>query len=196
MKIMKIVMLLVVLSNCIAFGDNQEFVARIRQPLSRIVDEYGDDRLRLLMILNDWGGLNMQTNTDFRHLSQVVTNSWSDVLYMMPELSTNQSERLIVMAAGTVTGEQRYLYSVETAADMVLSNKINAAELRFFINRCTIADHRAVSTLLFRYQEPAISNLIMKLHSAGAYPQGVKDIFTGEEKESYLDALHDGMIGP
>ena len=114
----------------------------------------------------------------------------------MPEISTNQSERLIVMASGVVMGEERYLACISSVADMVLSNKLTSSELRFYKMRCSILDHRATSSLVRRYQEPAISNLIMKLHAAGAYPQGVSDIFSGEAKEFYLDAVHDGLIAP
>lgn len=179
-----------------ALGDNSELLSNVRRPLSRIVENYGTNRLRPLVIVNDWEGLNIQTNVDFENLSQIVTTSWDEVLSLMSEISTSQAERLIVVAAGVGVGETNFLSRVEKMADMVLSNKVSAAELRFYKTQCSIVDHHAVSALVRRYQEPPISNLIIKLNRAGAYPQGVSQIFNGEAKEFYLDAVHDGLIGP
>lgn len=179
-----------------ALGDRSELFSNIRSPLSRIVEGYDTNRLRPFVILNDWEGLNIQTNADFESLSRIVSTSWGDVLNLMPEISTNQAERLIVVAAGVVVGETNFLTRVDQMADMVLSNKISSVELRFYKTQYSISDHYAVSVLVRRYQEPSISNLIMKLNTAGAYPQGVSHIFNGAAKELYLDAVHDGLIGP
>ena len=179
-----------------SLGDVVDLLPSLRGLLSGIVDTYGRDRLKPLLILNDWEELNVWTNSDFRSLSQSVTNNWKEVLSLMPEVSTNQSERLIIMAAGVVRGEDQFLARIESLADAVLSNKVNVTEFRFYKTQCAIVDHYAASSLVRRYQEPAISNLIMKLSSAGVYSQGVSRIFSGEEKELYLDAVHDGLIGP
>lgn len=192
-KIFTIMIASCILSVTSSLGDGAELLPSLRAQLSRVVNAYGYTQLRPLLILNDWNGMNVWTNNDFRGLSRSVTNHWDEVLSMLPEISTNQSERLIVMAAGVVQGEQRFLSCVESVANAALSNKVNAIELRFYKSQCSFADPSAVSSLVRRYQEPAISNLIMKMSSAGAYPQGVGRIFSGEEKELYLDAVHDGL---
>ena len=196
MKIKTIQMLAMGLICSAAFGNAHNLVMSVRQPLSDVMDSYERSRLRPFLLLNEWDELNVVTNPAFTRLSQTVTNCWDEVLAVMPEISTNQSERLIVMASGVVMGEERYLACISSVADMVLSNKLTSSELRFYKMRCSILDHRATSSLVRRYQEPAISNLIMKLHAAGAYPQGVSDIFSGEAKEFYLDSVHDGLIAP
>ena len=180
----------------LALDDGPELLSSIRQSLSRIAASYGKNRLRPFVILNDWEALNMQTNVDFGTLSQIVTNRWDDILGIMPEISTNQAARLVVLAAGAGAGEADFLARIEKITDMVFSNKISSAELRFYKTQCGIIDHHAASSLVRRHQEAPISNLIMKLNAAGAYPQGVSSIFSGEEKELYLDAVHDGLIGP
>lgn len=179
-----------------ALGDSSELLSNIRQPLSRVIENYGTKRLRPLVILNDWEGLNVQTNVDFENLSRIVANRWGEVLSLMPEISTNQAERLVVVAAGVGVGETNFLARIGQMADMALSNRVSAAELRFYKTQCSIADHHAVSSLVRRYQEPPISNLIMKLNAAGAYPQGVSRIFSGEAYEFDLDAVHDGLVEP
>ena len=179
-----------------AIGESQSIVTSVRQPLYDIVECCGRSRLRSFLLLNEWDDLNIATNSAFARLSQFVTNHWDEVLAAMPEISTNQSERLVVMASGVVSGEDRYLACISSVADMVLSNKLTSAELLFYKTRCGIADHRTTSSLVRRYQDPAISNLIMKIYAAGGYPQGVSDIFSGDANEFYLDAVHDGLIGP
>ena len=196
MKDKMLLMLAIGLFFAVAFGESHELATNVRQPLLEIMDSYGRDELRPIILLNDWQGFNMTTNASFARLSQLVTNRWEEVLYTMPEISTNEAERLIVMASGVVRGEDRFISCIISVADMVLSNKLTSAELRFYKTRCSIADHYAASSLVRRYQEPAISNLIMKLNAAGCYPQGVSDIFSGDAKELYLDAVHDGLVGP
>ena len=114
----------------------------------------------------------------------------------MPAVTSNANDRLIVLAASIKPSEADFLSKLDALADLVLSNKVDQAELRWYRSECAIVDHYAASSLVRRYQEPAISNLIMKLSSAGVYSQGVSRIFSGEEKELYLDAVHDGLIGP
>lgn len=196
MKIRKLQVLVVCVICVVAFGKEEDIVTKVKCPMSRIVNSYGEKRLRPFLLLNDWDGFNIATNSDFIQLSQIVTNHWNEMLAEMPRISTNQAERIILMASGVVTGEEKFLSCVSLAADMVLSNKLTLAELKFYTMRCSIADHHAVSSLVRRYQEPAISNLIMKLYAVGKYPNGVSHIFSGQAKEDYLDAVNDGLIGP
>ena len=196
MKIKMMQMLVLVMICGIAHGVSQDLVAQVRQPLLEVMDGLGRNRLRPLLLLNDWGGLGVVTNAAFVNLSRVVTNRWNEVLAAMPEIATDQAERLVVMGAGVVVGEERYLGSVSAVADMVMSNKLTVTELQFYRTQCSIADHYAASSLARRFQEPAVSNLIMKLEAAGAYQQGVSHIFSGEGKELYLDAVHEGLVGP
>ena len=196
---MKFKLLCMLVSSLVFAADltgSEGIVMSVRQPLSEVMSSCARANLRTILLLNDWQGLGLFTNSAFARLSDVVTNRWPEVLAEMPAISTNQAERLIVLASGTVTGEERFLLNVNTVADMVLSNKLTSAELQFYETRCSIADHHAASSLIRRYQEPPISNLIMKLNAAGAYPRGVSDIFSGEARELYLDAVHDGVIGP
>lgn len=130
-----------------------------------------------------------------RWLKWFQTNGPS-ALSDMDSITTNHNERLIVIYAGVGLGETNFLVRINQMADFVLSNKVSLTELRFYKVQCGISDHHATSSLIRRYQEPSISNLIMKLNAVGAYPQGVSDIFSGEAKELYLDAVHDGVIAP
>lgn len=196
MKTKMLLVLAMAMSFGVARGESQELVAQVRQPLLEVMDGMGRNRLRPLLLLNDWGRLGVVTNAAFVNLSHVVTNRWNEVLAAMPEIAKDQAERLVVMGAGVVVGEERYLGCVSAVADMVMSNKLTVTELQFYRTQCSLADHYAASSLVRRYQEPAVSNLIMKLNAAGAYPQGVSHIFSGEEKELYLDAVHDGLVGP
>ena len=123
-------------------------------------------------------------------MARMVADEWPCALADMDSITTNLNERLMVVYAGVGGGETNFLVRISQMADFVLSNKVSLAELRFYKTQCGLFDHHATSSLIRRYQEPAISNLIMKLYAAGAYPQGVSDIFSGEAKESYLDAVH------
>ena len=62
------------------------------------------------------------------------------------------------------------------------------------MNRSADVSHSATSALVRRYDEPSISNLIMKVNAAGGISGGVADIFSGEEKRGYEDAVREGLI--
>lgn len=168
----------------------------IRRALDGIERCYSPSTLRKHYLSNEWEFVNLGTNEFFIALSRAVSNDWSVALACLPNVSTNDSERMMIVAAGTIAGESNFLARIDVAADMVLSNKLTSSELVFYRTQCSIADHYAASSLVRRYHEPAISNLIMKLNAAGCYPRGVSDIFSGDAKELYLDAVHDGLIGP
>lgn len=140
--------------------------------------------------------LELSSNETFCAMSQMVANCWPRVLAGLDSITTNQNERLVVIYAGVGVGETNFLSRISQMADMVFSNKVSLAELQFYKTQWGIADHHAASVLVRRYQETSVSNLIMKLRSIGAYPQGVSHIFSGAERELYLDAVHDGLIGP
>ena len=168
----------------------------VREKLSLLKRQMGGDIPEYHQLRNEVHEFGLSSNATFRAMAQMVAAEWPCALANMDSITTNLNERLMVVYAGVGGGETNFLVRISQMADFVLSNKVSLAELRFYKTQCGIFDHHATSSLIRRYQEPAISNLIMKLHTAGAYPQGVSDIFSGEAKESYLDAVHDGLIAP
>ena len=145
---------------------------------------------------NEVHELGLSSNATFQAMARMVADEWPCALADMDSITTNRNERLMVIYAGVGAGETNFLVRIDQMADFVLSNKVSLAELRFYKTQCGMFDHQATSSLIRRYQEPPISNLIMKLNAVGVYPQGVSDIFSGEAKELYLDAVHDGVISP
>ena len=68
----------------------------MRQPLLEVMDGMGRNRLRPLLLLNDWGRLGVVTNAAFVNLSHVVTNRWNEVLAAMPEIAKDQAASFLV----------------------------------------------------------------------------------------------------
>lgn len=100
----------------------------------------------------------------------------------------------MIIAASAVNNEADYLARIDFLADLVLSNRVSSIELTYFENRCADVSHFAASALVRRYNEPAISNLIMKVNAAGGISGGVSDIFSGEENRWYENAVREGLI--
>ena len=168
----------------------------VREKLSLLKRQMGGNIPEYHQLRNEVHELGLSSNATFQAMAQIVAGEWPCALADMDSITTNQNERLMVIYAGVGAGETNFLERIGQMADFVLSNKVSLAELRFYKTQCGIFDHQATSSLVRRYQEPAISNLIMKLNAVGVYPQGVSDIFSGEAKELYLDAVHDGVIAP
>jgi len=146
-----------------------------------------------ILILEDWQGTGILTNGHFRLLQGAASNQWQSVWASLNCL-TNSDDRLVVIAAGAANNEADYLARISFLADMVLSNKVSSVELRYFVNRCSDVNHFVASTLVRRYDEPSVSNLIMKVNAAGGFPGGVSDIFSGEDKRWYENAVREGLI--
>ena len=168
----------------------------VRRQLMSLKQQLGDSLSDYRQLREEIHELGLITNSTFVTMSQYVSANWTNVIAGIDLITTNSNERLLVLYAGVGAGETNFLSRIDCLADMVSSNSVSLAELRFYKTQCAIVDHSAANSLIVRYQEPAISNLIMKLNAVGIYPQGVSDIFSGEAKELYLDAVNDGLIGP
>lgn len=195
-KLCGFVVALTMVWGVLAAIDQTQVCPRVQEDLATLRQQMGGSLPEYYQLREEVHELGLKSNLTFQALSQFVVNNWANVLGGMDAITTNKNERLFVLYAGVVIGETNFLSRISQIADSALSNKVSLAELRFYKTQCSISDHYAASSLIRRYQEPSISNLIMKLNAAGAYPQGVSEIFSGEAKELYLDAVHDGLIGP
>jgi len=142
-------------------------------------------------VLNDWEECRIGEKSQFGAMRCVVTNSWPEIVARLSDISSNEVERLVILAAGVSGSEEEYLYRIDLLADGVSSNRITHAEIGFYRLRCSVENRSATSVLIRRYNVPAISNLIMKLSRVGYYPEGTSYIFSGEAKsldESYDEA--------
>ena len=170
-------------------------VEEVNSILRALRSDYGQERNfpSSIQIREDWNGTGMSANRHFNSLRNFASNHWQNVLVNL-NCFTNQDDRLIVIAACAVTNEADYLARIDCLADMVLSNRAATVELTYFENRSADISHFAASALVRRYNEPSISNLIMKVNSAGGISGGVADIFSGEEKRWYESAVREGLI--
>lgn len=170
-------------------------VEEVNSILRTLRSDYGQERdfPRSIQIREDWNGTGMSANRHFNALRNFVSNHWQNVLANL-NCFTNQDDRLIVIAACAVNNEADYLARIDCLADQVLSNRAATVELTYFENRSADISHFAASALVRRYNEPSISNLIMKVNSAGGISGGVANIFSGEEKRWYETAVQEGLI--
>lgn len=162
--------------------------------LSTMSTECGATFSRPIHIREDWTGTGLCTNAHFRSLRRVIEEEWIAVFPRVLDQSTNEVERLVLIAAGAATNEVDYLSRMDVMSDLVLSNRLSTFELCYFDNRCSDENKFAGSALLRRYDEPAVSNLIIKVRSAGGFQDGVEDIFSGEAKRLFEDAVYDGAL--
>ncbi len=144
--------------------------------------------------IEDWKSENVTTNAGFIALEQAVNSNWRAVLSGIAEVTTNREDRLVLMAALSCSGETNFLQRIDAVADMVISNQLTLGEMFFFENRCYGRDHFAASVLVRRCHEPAVSNLIRKVETAGGYPDGTDNLFNGEAKRSYEAGVESGLF--
>ena len=115
---------------------------------------------RSISILEDWRDTGISSNQHFNVLRGVVGNQWRDAWISLNSI-TNKDDRLMIIAAGAANNEADFLARIDFLADLVLSNRVSSVELTYFENRCADISHFAASALVRRYNEPAISNLIL-----------------------------------
>ena len=140
-------------------------------------------------------GLNLYETQFFRSLQEVVTNDWELTLRALQTISTNEVHRRLVLAAGRPYSEGEYLFRMGIASELVQSNELPLACLKYYKRRSMAFAPRITSVFVCRYEDPVVSNLIMRLDAQGLFSGGVNTIFSGESKELYLDAVHEGLVG-
>lgn len=142
-----------------------------------------------------WEDFGITSNADFIALRQCMSTNWTDAIRNLSEISTNRCVRLVVIASMAEGGVTNFLSRVDEMTNLVISNRVDMGEFRFFRQRCYDVDPDAASVLVREYQDPAISNLIMKIFRAGGFPSGVNSIFDGTSKTLYEDMSADGLTG-
>jgi len=133
-------------------------------------------------IIADWDDTGLAQVSGFSSVREVVTNDWENVIGNMESVTSNRSERLILLAAGIAATPQEYTNRIDTLAGCVISNKVTLVEMRFYMTNCAKTNRQTADCLISDCEESAVSNLIMKLNRAGVYPEGVSHIFSGEAK--------------
>jgi len=131
---------------------------------------------------NEWAELGVRETPQFGSVRQIVTSEWVQVVSRLSDISTNENERLVALAAGYSQTEDEYLQRIGVLADAVSSNQISQAEMRFYRITCVAENCHATSVLIRSYDVPAVSNLILKLSGIGYFPEGTAYIFNGEAK--------------
>lgn len=142
----------------------------------------------------NWDGLNIETNCGYQMIEKVLSNHWESAFSRIDEVATNREDRLVLLAAGSCSGQTNFLLRMSCLVDLALAGRLSLMELKFFETQCMLKDSWGASVLVREYYRPNVSNLILKIERAGGYPNGVTNIFNGADKELYEDAVFDGLI--
>ena len=109
------------------------------------------------------------------------------------DYTTNVIDRVLLENTATFLGEEAYLGYLSILADKVISQEIPLEELECL--RMNAWHNHAVSSVLYRrYQDPAVSNLVLKLQSAGVGTNTCHRILSGEVNAHYSTLLEKGHL--
>lgn len=167
----------------------------VREKAEAALDGSGMQTSTYYQLREGWEDFGITSNADFIALRQCMSTNWTNAIRNLSEISTNRCVRLVVIASMAEGGVTNFLSRVDEMTNLVISNRVDVGELRFFRQRCYDVDPDAASVLVREYQDPAISNLIMKIFRAGGFPSGVNSIFDGTSKALYEDMSSDGLTG-
>lgn len=129
----------------------------------------------------------------FSPIVEIMSNNWQEVLMDIDDYATNVIDRVLLENTASFLGEDAYLGYLSMLADKVISDEIPLEELeRLQVN--SWHNHAVSSALYRRYQEPAVSNLVIKLQQAGVSTNKCQRILSGEANAHYQSLLVKGHL--
>ena len=129
----------------------------------------------------------------FVPLVDIVSNNWQEIFLRIDNYATNVVDRILIENTSYFLGEDAYLECLSHLAGKVIANEISFEELEC-LQANAWHNHAVASALYRRYQEPAVSNLVIKLQRAGVSTNKCQRILSGEENAHYHSLLVKGHL--
>ena len=173
-----------------AFASESSFV-RVRQELDKVDSLCASNRWDYWMMDEAMNFEWFCTNTVYRAFSTVVSNDWAEVLALLPNVATNDLERLFVLGVGKQYDEDFYVDYMGVLSDMKTNSLITAKEFNW-ARASTRYD--LMSCLIRRYQEPKVIGLVNKYKiSLPAHTNLWNSILSGAAYTNYLEEVEIGL---
>ena len=180
---------------------NQELAAEIAHRLSMLKAEAANYGFRVKYesdVLNDcevayFTPVRGTPTAVFSPIVAIMSNNWHEVMLHVSEYATNAIDRILLENTGSFLGEDAYLGYLSLLADKVVSNEISLVEFeKFQVNAWH--NHPVSSVVYRRYQDPVVSNLVIKFQQAGVNTNRCQWILSGQAAEHYQKLLDDGHL--
>ena len=119
-----------------------------------------------------------------------ISNNWQDALSSFLSIGTNETKRLAVLGVGKSFDDNFYIAYCNALADLQQRGFITIQELRWSLaSSFTNLD----TCLIRRYQEPQVTNLVVKLKEIFPNNSQWEDVLSGASYTNYLEEVEAGL---
>ncbi len=166
-----------------------DIVSQTRAAVSSVVSALPDGRRGSPEYIREFG-FPLKRHQEYRRLVGIVSNNQETVCENFGVCATNELSRMSLLAAWWGGDDALYVSGLSRCLDMAMAGVVTREELDWY--RRGHFNIRRGNILALRYDEPGMSNLVLRLHGFTGETNVCERILSGEARVSitnYLDEI-------
>ena len=163
----------------------------IRMSVSNVVANVDTDDLMTFSI-GDVGGQQICKSQAYRALALQVSNDWQNILGSLGTITTNQTERRLILGTGFQYGWEFHLPFLTRVADQCLAGHISTNDVIWLEGYSTKPG--LIDQFYYRNHEPAVSNLVMKLMSIDGMTNRWMEVLSESAAQRVQEYISGGIL--
>ena len=170
-----------------AFADTVD----VRDALCAVTTNVNQRTLRTYTI-GEVGGQHICDTASYRHLAQIVSNDWQNILGSLGTITTNQTERRLILGTGFQYGWDFHLPFLTRVADQCLAGHISTNDVIWLEGYSTKPG--LIDQFYYRNHEPAVSNLVIKLMSIDGMTNHWMEVLSENAAQRVQEYISAGIL--
>ncbi len=184
--------LLVMVMTVLAFIDGAcADSAAVREALEIVTTNVNRKTLRIFT-LGEIGGQHVCTNASYQSLSQIVSNDWQNIIGSLGTITTNQTERRLILGTGFQYGWDFHVPFLSRVADECIAGNISTNDVTWLEGYSTKPG--LIDQFYYRHSEPAVSNLVLKLMSIDGMTNHWMEVLSEDATQRVQEYISAGIL--
>lgn len=169
-------------------AQTNDVVADVRMSVSTVVSSLPNGTADTVDRLRNFG-VHAKHLRGYQNLVEAVSNNQDIVWSNFNLCATNELSRMMLLAAWWGGDDQLYLNGLSRSLDMAVSGTLTREEVDWY--RSGHRNERRGNILALRYDEPGVSNLVMRYYGFMGETNACQRILSGEARRTLLRYFED-----
>lgn len=183
---MKIIVAVVFSVSFVSLSMAEDIVSQVRSSVSTVVSFLPAGRRGSPEYLREFG-FPLKRHAAYRELVGVVSNNQEAICSNFTGCATNELSRMVLLAAWWGGDEPLYLNGLSRSLDLAIDGIVTRNEFDWY--RKGHRNVRRGNILALRYDEPGMSNLVMRLYGYTGETNALRRVLSGETRETIANFL-------
>jgi len=172
----------------VVFAQAADVVANVRSAVSTVVSELPDGNAGTVDYLRNFG-IRTRSLQGYQHLVAAVSNNSDAVCSNFNACATNEISRLVLLTAWWGGNDSLYLDGLSRSLDLAIDGTLSREDIDWY--RTGHRNERRGNILALRYDEPGITNLVLRYYGYMGETNNCNRILSGEAKRTLLRYLEE-----